>query len=166
MNKLITIALALLIGLAMLPIIDNLVTDTQTTPYEITFTMTDADGITHDLSDDDFDYILDNIDSITNATTLNDVDADPQPYLSAGTISILFAEDELVGTLQLDFVAVDRSITDANGDLLIAVGEQDLTVYFDIPVDSVLITLTDLLPIVFVVILVTGTVLYIKSKQN
>jgi hypothetical protein len=128
--------------------------------------MTDADGITHDLSDDDFDYILDNIDSITNATTLNDVDADPQPYLSAGTISILFAEDELVGTLQLDFVAVDRSITDANGDLLIAVGEQDLTVYFDIPVDSVLITLTDLLPIVFVVILVTGTVLYIKSKQN
>lgn len=166
MNKLITIALALLIGLAMLPIIDNLVTDTQTTPYEITFTMTDADGITHDLSDDDFDYILDNIDSITNATTLNDVDADPQPYLSAGTISILFAEDELVGTLQLDFVAVDRSITDANGDLLIAVGEQDLTVYFEIPVDSVLITLTDLLPIVFVVILVTGTVLYIKSKQN
>ena len=166
MNKLITIALALLIGLAMLPIIDNLVTDTQTTPYEITFTLTDADGITHDLSDDDFDYILDNIDSITNATTLNDVDADPQPYLSAGTISILFAEDELVGTLQLDFVAVDRSITDANGDLLIAVGEQDLTVYFDIPVDSVLITLTDLLPIVFVVILVTGTVLYIKSKQN
>ncbi len=166
MNKLIGIAIALLIGLAMLPIIDNLVDDSQTTPYEITFTMTAGVGITHDLTDTDFDYILANIDNVSNATTLTDVDADPQPYLSAGTISILFAEDELVGTLQLDFVALDRSITDANGTLLIAQGEQDLTVHFEIPVDNTLITLTDLLPIVFVIILVTGTVLYIKSKQN
>lgn len=166
MNKLITIALALLIGLAMLPIIDNLVTDTQTTPYEITFTLTAGVGITHDLSTTDFDYILANIDNVSNATTLNDVDANPQPYLSADTITLTFAEDELVGTLELDFVALDRSITDANGTLLIAQGEQDLTVYFEIPVDTVLITLTDLLPIVFVVILVTGTVIYIKSKQD
>jgi len=149
MNRIVIVAISIILSVTLLPIIADLVINSQTTPYEITFTLTDADGITHDLSDDDFDYIL-----------------DPQPYLSAGTISILFAEDELVGTLQLDFVALDRSITDANGTLLIAQGEQDLTVYFEIPVDTVLITLTDLLPIVFVVILVTGTVIYIKSKQD
>ena len=164
MNKLINVFLFILIGLALFPIIGSMVEANKVEANEITYTITStSDVVSHDLSNDDFDYIIDNYEIITGHDDLE--------FITSGVASYSSISDETTHILinftnsqMLAFTSATRVLTN-DGDTSLIEGSQTVTIYFeDIPVTGAVVSLVSIIPIIVIISIVAGTVLYFKNK--
>ena len=164
MKKLIGIAIVIIVGLGLLPVISNLVTTNKTSDYSIQYTITSASTvISHDLTNDEFDFILTNYAYITDHTDIELATTVTEEYASIVSTSVPTSLDLVFDTATLTYTASGRAIT---SDVNLLEDAQIVTIYFDMPVASTMISLLDLVPILIVISLIAGVVIYIKLKKE
>lgn len=164
MNKLIAVLIFIVVGLALMPVIGDMVANNQELDKSITFNLTTtATVISHDLSDSQIEYILNNNDSITDVSDITILAGSATESFTSG---IYTAEPE---SMALTFDTATLTLTDSTkaitSDVTLVEGVQTITITILLANSTAVVSLVNLIPIIVVISIVAGTILYIKFKN-
>lgn len=163
-HKLISIMIMVVVGLALLPVVSGFTNDVQRGP-EIDGTFTETSYAVDTVYDLDFDATEDNLEEA-------DITVDGELLVENGTV--------IDPTDTYEYAGTSWTFTDSSGDTLVlstdtdtleltgtgwtATGDVEL-VYTDYDEPSQAIqSLVGILPVIYVVMMVVGTVTFIKMK--